>query len=153
MNEYVPRIDTSVAERTPPVRTVPPVAPVQPGAGLADDSGSQGSVARDGGEQARKEHMASAADYARMQARIADILADKSASLSTPESAREDAQSRIEALRGEPTVIVPMLPASVDTIERAIQVAKAMAQEAALTRAAQSNVGPGTVDQLMALAN
>lgn len=153
MNEYLPRIDTPVAERTPPVRAVPPVAPVQPGAGLASDAGGEGSVARDSGDQARKEHMASAADYARMQARIASILADMSASLSTPESARDDAQTRIEALRGEPTVLIPMLPASVDTIERAVQVAKAMAQEAALTRAAQANIGTGTVDQLMALAH
>lgn len=153
MNEFVPRIDTSVAERTPPVRPQPVVAPVQPGAGVADGSGGQGNIARDGGDQARKEHMASAADYARMQARIATILADMNASLSAPETAQQDAQSRIEALRGEPMVIIPMLPASIDSIEQAVQVAKAMAQEAALTRAAQANVQQGTVDQLMALAN
>ncbi|MCB2015748.1 MAG: hypothetical protein KDE67_12735 [Sphingobium sp.] len=147
----MPRIDSLTADRVaPPVRIVPPVTPVHP-SGATANGAEHANTGGDGGEQARREHMASASDYARVQARIADILSQMGANISDRQVAREQAQSQIEALRPEPTVVIPLPPASKDQIEHAIQVARAMAQEAALTRAAQANVGTGTVDQLLAM--
>jgi len=151
MNEFVPRIDSLTADRVaPPVRIVPAVTPVHPSGASANGAG-QANVGGDSGEQARREHMASASDYARVQARIADILSQMDANIADRHAALLQAQSQIEGLRPEPTVIIPLPPASKDQIEHAIQVARTMAQEAALTRAAQANVGTGTVDQLLAM--
>ena len=44
-----------------------------------------------------------------------------------------------------------MPPASKEVIERAVDLARAMAQQAAITRSAQANVAQGTVDQLLAM--
>ena len=68
------------------------------------------------------------------------------------EGAQGQAQAHIEALKPTPTIIIPMLPASVEVVEHAIEVAKSMAQQAELTRAAQGKVNIGTVDQMLVQA-
>lgn len=149
MNELVPRIDAVAPERhiaTRPAPAVPLVAPTGATASAAHDSGVQS----DSGGQARREQMASAFDYARVQARVADILSDLAGTSQPPAEARAHADAAIDALKPTPTVIIPMLPASVEVVEHAIEVARAMAQQAELTRAAQANVNIGTVDQLLA---
>jgi hypothetical protein len=152
MNDFVPRIESVSADRSVlPVRPVPAVAPIQPSSAAAQDAGQNG-VGSDSGEQARREHMASASDYARVQARIADILADMSVSMAPPETARSNAATALSDLRPGPTVIIPLPPASKEAIEHAVQLARSMAQQAALTRTAQANVGPGTVDQLLSMS-
>lgn len=152
MNEYVPRIESVSAERAvQPVRPVAAVAPVQPGAG-AGQAATQGEANADSGEQARREHMASASDYARVQARIADILAELDTSSASPAEAHAHADAQMAALRPEPTVVIPLPPARIEVIEQAVAVARAMAEKAALTRAAQANVAVGTVDQMLAVS-
>jgi len=155
MNDFVPRIESLPADRSvPPVRPVPAVAPVQAGGTAAQTgNGGQGNVGADSGNQSRRDQMASTLDYAKVQARIANILAEMNADKADASAARANAEAQFQALRPDPTIIIPMPPASLDVIEHAIQVARAMAQEANLTRAAQANVAAGTVSQMMAGAS
>lgn len=150
MSEFVHRIDSLTAERAiPAVRPVAAVAPVHQGSGLPAES-SRGEAGADTGAEARREHMASAFDYARVQARIADILSELDAGGTPSADASSTAIRNIEALRPEPVVIIPMPPASREAIEHAVAVARAMAEKAALTRSAQANVALGAVNQMMA---
>lgn len=149
MNEFVARVDAVAPERVLATRPAPAAPLVQPASAAANTNNGSG-VNADSGQQARREQMASAFDYARVQARVADILSDLSGSSQPPPQAEADAEAKIEALKPTPTVIIPMLPASVEVVERAIQVARAMAQQAELTRAAQANINLGTVDQILA---
>ena len=151
MNEFVSRIDAIAPERIVAVRPAPVVPLVQAGASAANSPHGSG-VNPDNGGQARREQMASAFDYARVQARIDDILADMNGSSEPPAQAQAQAQAHIEALKPTPTIIIPMLPASVEVVEHAIEVAKSMAQQAELTRAAQGKVNIGTVDQMLVQA-
>lgn len=150
MNEFVTRIDAIAPERHVATRPAPVAPLVQPVASAANAASGSG-VNADGGEQARREQMASASDYARVQARVADILADLAGSSEPPPAAQAQAEAYMEAMKPAPTVIIPMLPASVAVVEHAVQVARAMAQQAELTRAAQANVNVGTVDQLLSV--
>lgn len=148
MNEFVPRIDAIAPERIVATRPAPAVPLVQAAASAANASNGSG-VNPDGGEGARREQMASAFDYARVQARVADILADIAGSSEPPAQARATAEAHLEALKPVPTVIIPMLPASVEVVERAVEVARAVAQQAELARAAQAHVSKGSVDQIL----
>ncbi len=149
MNDFAPRIDMMAADRVSAARPAQALAPVLASAATGA-SANQSDVGSDGGEQARREHMASVADYARVQARIADILADVDLGRADPAAARASAADRLDALR-LPMVVIPLPPASVDAIERAVSLARDMAKQAALTRAAQANVQAGTIDQMFAI--
>jgi len=149
MNDFAPRIEMTAVDRISPARAVTAISAVQTPSSPAGSAGGA-DVDSDSGEQARREHMASASDYARVQARIADILADVTAAKTDPMQARATAADRLEALR-QPMIVIPMPPASVEVIERAVEVARSMIEQAALARAAQSNVQPGTVDSLLAM--
>ncbi len=150
MYEFSPRPDAVAADRSPPVRIVPAVTAVQPSGGTAGSAGDAG-VGGDGGGEARREHMASAADYARVQARIAEILSQMNESAG-PVFAKVMANAEIEAMLPRSTVIIPIPPASTEAIERALKLARDMANQAELTRAAQANVDSGTVAQILAPA-
>lgn len=139
----------TAVDRISSARAVTAVAAVQPPSSPAGSAGGA-DVDSDGGEQARREHMASASDYARVQARIADILADVDAAQPDPTQARTTAADRLEALR-QPMIVIPMPPASIEVIERAVEVARSMIEKAAMARTAQSNVQAGTVDSLLAM--
>ncbi len=149
MNDFAPRIEMMTTDRITPARAATAVAAVQPPSSPAGSAGGA-DIDSDGGEQARREHMASASDYARVQARIADILADVDAAKPDPMQARSTAADRLEALR-QPMIVIPMPPASVEVIERAVEIARSMVEKAALTRAAHGNVHAGTVDSLLAM--
>jgi hypothetical protein len=148
MNEFVPRIESTPPDRAA-ARPVSVVAPVQ----VANSSGLSANADPDPGarqEKARQDNMASASDYAKVQSRVSAILAGLSSAADSTLQARGAAEAQIVALIPQPTVIVPMPPASRDVIERALEVARSMAQQATLTRAAQANVNSGTVQQLLA---
>lgn len=149
MNEFAPRIEMMTADRIAPTRAVTAVTAVQPSSSPAGSAGGA-DVDSDGGEQARRDHMASASDYARVQARIADILADVDAAKPNPAEAISTAADRLDALR-QPMVVIPMPPASVEVIERAVEIARRMVEDASLTRAAHGAVQAGTVDSLLAM--
>lgn len=150
MYEFAPRTDAMAVDRTPPVRVVPAVAPAQASGAAAGSAGDAG-VGADGGEEARREHMASAADYARVQARIAEIFSKMDDGASA--DALTTADAGIESLLPRPAVIIPLLPATTESIERALRLARDMASQAELMRAAQANVSAGTVVQVMAGAS
>lgn len=150
MYEFAPRTDSVAVDRIQPVRAVPAVAPVQPSgraAGSAEDAG----VGSDGGSEARREHMASAADYARVQARIADILATMNEN-GGPALAQLKAGAEMEEMLPRSTVIIPLPPATTESIERALRLARDMANQAELARAAQANIDSATVSQVIAAA-
>lgn len=149
MSEFASRIEAIAADRAAPVRAMPAVTGPERAAG-GSTSGDGGGAEHD--EQARRDHMASASDYARVQARIADILADVDATTSEPVAARDEAANRLEALKALPVVIVPMPPACVEQIERAVALVRDMAEKASLARSAQAKVQPGTVAWLMKAA-
>ena len=149
MNEFVPRIEMTTVDRITPARAATAIAAVQQPSSPAGSAGGA-NVDADSGEQARREHMASASDYARVQARIADILADVDAAMPDPTQARSTAADRLESLR-QPMIVIPMPPASIEVIERAVEVARSMVEKAALAHTAQSNVHAGTVDSILAM--
>lgn len=149
MNEFVPRIDALAADHAAAMRPVPAVPVIQPPASARNFTGGD-DLGSNHGKQARREHMASAVDYARVQARVADILANLANSAQPSAAAQSDANMQLQSLLPQPVVIVPLPPVTLEAIERAVEVARAMADQAALTRVAQANVGAGLVDQILA---
>jgi hypothetical protein len=159
MNEYQSRSEIAPVDRvmrtTPVVSSVPATAQV--GADTAAAAVSQASTASLPVGNAvdlaagSEEQLASAAEYARVHASIADILAGMRAGPST-NTPTADAESAITALLPQPVIIIPLPPASKEMVERAEMLAKAMADLAVQTRAAQAHLKPGTVDQILSTA-
>ncbi|MPT49294.1 MAG: hypothetical protein E2598_12905 [Sphingobium sp.] len=149
MVDLVPRIDSVVADSMAPTRVVPAVSAVQPVAALSS-SGSDAGVNADGGDSARRQQMASAADYARVQARIAQILSDIGGRMGLSSAQRQaQASTEMDAMMPRSTVIVPLPPATTESIERAVKLARDMVRQAELTRRAQANIAPAVADQLL----
>lgn len=99
-----------------------------------------------------EEQLATAAEYAKVHARIAEIMADlRSGAPSAAQLAAS--QQAVQALVPAPIIVVPLPPANKDMVARAELLAKDIAQHAVLARAAQANVRPGLVDQILATAN
>lgn len=148
MVDFVPRIDSAVADSMAATRVVPAVTAVPP-VGAVAGSGSDAGVNANSGETARRQQMASAADYARVQVRIAQILANmgRGGALSSTRS-QVQADTDIEAMLPRSTVIIPLPPTTTESIERAVKLARDMVRQAELTRGAQANIAPGVVDQL-----
>lgn len=146
----MPNIDAIKNEAVSPVRAPGPIAPVQ---GASGSAGAAATRQEADGQQGGNAHdqAASAAEYVRANARIADILADLSASAAEPTSL-STAEHRVVALLPEPVVIIPLPPASADMVQRAIQVAQEMAAQAAQSRRAQANVSMGAVNEVLAHA-
>ncbi|CAN5448469.1 hypothetical protein BH10PSE12_BH10PSE12_24160 [soil metagenome] len=99
-----------------------------------------------------EDQLASAAEYARVHASIADILANIRSVGAPATSQAPDPEEALLSLLPAPVIIIPLPPASKDMVERAEMMAKDMADQAALTRSAQAHVKPGTVDQILASA-
>lgn len=148
MYGFVPRIDSAAVDRAVSVQTVPAVTAVT-ASSRAAGSASDAGVGADGGEEARREHMASVADYVRVQARIAEILSRLTDSGGST-GAVAQADTEIASILPRSGIVIPLLPATTESIERALKLAHDMAAQAQLARAAQANVAPGTVSQIMA---
>lgn len=151
MNESLGRNPITAVERTA-TRATPPVVPVPPanagdGAGSADLAKSHAALttARVQSQPADDE-FASAAEYAKVHARIADILADMRSA--TPPSV-DGAASAIESMLPQPIILVPLPPASREAVEHAAALAKRIAQQAGHAHAAQAHVRRGTADQIV----
>lgn len=128
------------------VAAVPAVAASAASAGSADQAG----VGADSGSEARKQQMASMADYSRVRARITQILS------SMPGASAQgtvQAGASLDALAAQGDVIVPLPPVSTQSLELALQLARSMAQRADVARAAQANVSAEDVGQIMAGAD
>ncbi|RVT43325.1 hypothetical protein [Sphingobium algorifonticola] len=156
MNDYVQRSDISPVDRGTPVPATPPVAPVAAArsgnsADAALDNRTR-AVPIDSGEGADidagvEDQLASAAEYARVNAEVADILASIRATGSSAQSIAS-AEAALTALT--PIIIVPLPPASKDMVEQVARIAQRIVDQAALAQGAQANLKPGTVDQILA---
>ncbi len=155
MNDYVQRSDISPVDRGTPVPATPPVAPV-----AAAQSGSSADAeldnrarpsSPDSGQGAdmdvgAEDQLASAAEYARVNAEVADILASIR---STGSSAQSIASAEAALTALTPIIIVPLPPASKDMVEQVARIAQRIVDQAVLAQSAQANVKPGTVDQIL----
>lgn len=150
MNEYVSRSELTQVDRVSPrvPSAVPAVQPVtaqqgvDPHAGKTHDWGSGAGLSED--------DLASAAEYAKVHAKVADILADLRAA-SAP--AIEDAEAEIQSLLPAPIILVPLPPASKEAVESAVTLGKRIAEQASYAHAAQAHLRRGTVDQLLSSGN
>jgi hypothetical protein len=156
MNEFLPRIEpvASVVSATERVTaSVKAVQPVSQTASRTDASTGSATARQDASEQTggvtrvSDDQAEAAADYARVQAKVASVLADLAAqSNSSSTNALGDAEQALLSLMPQPMVLLPQPPTSQQMIEFAAQVSLSIARQAALARAAQSNVSAGTVD-------
>lgn len=148
MNEYIARREFSqvdrVTARTP--SAVPAVQPVSPAHG-ADSHG--GRSPGGGGPPLSEYDLASAAEYAKVHARVADILAELR--LAGPSSV-DDAAAELQSLVPAPIILVPLPPASKEAVESAVELGKRIAEQASYAHAAQAHLRRGTVDQLLSPA-
>lgn len=96
------------------------------------------------------ERSAAAANYAKIQADIANVVAQ----LEPPpargaDAAAAAADQALVALMPAPVVMLPMPPTDQHMIEFVAQVAQSVASQAAMARAAQARVSPAVVDQVI----
>lgn len=142
MNEFLPRAGavtpvTSATERSPiAVRAVSDARAMQ------NESGGDAPVAhlRD------HERSAAAADYARIHAEIADVLAHIQPFARNSESSARTADQAILSLMPNPVVMLPMPPTDEQMVAFVAQVAQAVARQAAQAQAAQGSVTPIMVE-------
>ncbi|MGE4431713.1 MAG: hypothetical protein AB7E05_13325 [Sphingobium sp.] len=146
MTDLVPRIDSAaMAERNVAVRAVPAIPPVQAADGAQAGSSGEDGLGADGGAEGRRQFMASMADYARVQARISQILGDM-------DGGTQQAVADMTAMASVPNVVVPLPPARMDMLELAEHLARSMARHAQMTRAAQANVDPLSISLIADMA-
>lgn len=98
------------------------------------------------------EELAGAAEYAQMQARIADILAELRDRSDGANAAVADADAAIRSLMPVPVVIIPPAPADKTELELAVGLAERITQQRAQAIAAHAVVRPGTVEGMLASA-
>ncbi|MCW2410254.1 MULTISPECIES: hypothetical protein [unclassified Sphingobium] len=137
MNEFLPRAGavtpvTSATERSP--LAVPAVSQSRAMHGGAEGETSRAALLRD------RERSAAAADYARIHAEIADVLAHIQPSARNSESSVELADRAIVALMPSPVVMLPMPPTDEQMVTFVANVAQAVARQAGLAQAAQASV-------------
>lgn len=150
MNDYFSRSEVSPVERsaTRAPSAVSAVQPVSSSATVRQGGGSSAQTSQD--DQAPAEgRIASSAEYARVHARIADILAELSSqgTTATVDGAAEEIQSMLPS----PQVLVPLPPASREAVESSIRIARRLAEQAAIAHAAQANIRHGAVDQIVTI--
>ena len=121
----------SATERGPAVRPPSPVKSMRSGI-------ETGTHAADG----LAERTTAAADYARIKANIADVLAKIQPSAVHSVETTDTAERAIIALMPDPVVILPLPPADPMIVAFVAQVAQSMARQTAQTRAAQASATP-----------
>ncbi|SCW76562.1 hypothetical protein SAMN02927924_02710 [Sphingobium faniae] len=94
------------------------------------------------------EEVASAAEYARIHAEIADIMA---AMRGNAQATVEAAASEIQSMLPTRVVIVPLPPASREAVESTVLLARRMAEQSRYAHAAQAHMKRGTVDQILSM--
>ncbi|WP_176591921.1 hypothetical protein [Sphingobium sp. EM0848] len=151
MDDYFSRTEISPVERSAnrapsAVSAIRPVSPATT-AGTVRRGGGSASRATVDDQSSSEGSIASSAEYARVHARIADILADlrSQGSTTTVDGAAEEIQSMLPS----PQVLVPLPPASKEAVESSIRIARRIVEQAAYAHAAQANMGGGAVDQII----
>lgn len=150
MNDYFSRSEISPVKRSA-TRAPSAVSAVQPASSSATvrQDGRSASAPIPDDQAASEERIASSAEYAKVHARIADILAELHAQSGnvTVDGAADEIQSMLPA----PQVLVPLPPASKEAVESAIRIARRIAEQAGYAHAAQANFRQGAVDQIVTL--
>lgn len=140
MNEFLPRTGpvaslASATERGPAVRVIPVVE--------ATRSSTEAEAAY---KPSVTQRSTGAADYARIQASIADILSRiKTAPASSSETVIS-AEKAIVALMPSPVIVLPLPPADPQIVAFVAQVAQSMAERSAQARVAQASATPIMVE-------
>ncbi|GLV24621.1 hypothetical protein [Sphingobium sp. Cam5-1] len=149
MNEYVSRSDLTqvdrASSRTP--SAVPAVQPIAAQQGV--DPHASKPQSGDPHSTLSENDLASAAEYARVHARVADILAQLRSTSAGPTV--EGAEAEIQSLLPTPMILVPLPPASKEVVESAVTLGKRIAEQASYAHAAQAHLRRGTVDQLLSI--
>ena len=147
MNGYISRSELSRADRAGlrSPSAVPAVQPVSSQRGVGSQARKPNKGKRDA--DLSEDDLASAAEYARMYPRVADILAELRSSGHTPSI--EDAEAEIQAMLPAPIILVPLPPASKEAVESAVALGRRIAEQASRAHAAQAHLRHGTVDQLL----
>ncbi|HJT41695.1 MAG TPA: hypothetical protein VJ762_15305 [Sphingobium sp.] len=148
MNEYLSRNELTqvdrVAARKPSVSAVQPVSAQQSSLQTADSHAGKPQEA-DVGSSLAEDDLAGAAEYAKVHARVADILAD----LRSSASSVEGAEAAIQSLLPTPIILVPLPPASKEAVESAVGLGKRIAEQASYAHGAQAHLRRGTVGQVL----
>lgn len=150
MNDYFSRNEISPVDRsaTHAPSAVSAVQPASASATVRRDGGSASAALPDD-QAGSEERIASIAEYAKVHARIAGILAElrTHGTTATVDGAADEIQSMLPSLQ----VLVPLPPASKEAVESSIRIAKRIAEQAAYAHAAQANFRQGAVDQIVTL--
>lgn len=150
MNDYLSSRDLPPVERAVP-RTAP-VQSVQPVSAVASIEGQKRDAVHEQVQQTAAltdGDMATAAEYAEVHARVSGILADLK-SINSPMDVAE-AAAAVESVMPVPIVLIPLPPASRESVEQAADLAKRMVQMASYTHAAHASVQRGAVQQLLSV--
>ena len=152
MNEYISRSGLTQVDRTTgrTPSAVPAVQPITAQQGVDTQAGKSppGQPQDDEkGAALSEDDLASAAEYARVQARVADILAELRSANGA--STVQGAEATIQSLLPAPIILVPLPPASREVVESAVMLGKRIAQQSSYAHAAQAHLKRGTVDQVL----
>jgi hypothetical protein len=142
MNEFLPRTGPAAPVASAKERNAAVVRPV-----TAARSARNGTDSGAATESRLSDRSAAAADYARIQAEIADVVArvQPSAGGSREEGGAQavgDADRAIMALMPSPVLMLPLPPTDADMVAFVAQVAQSIARQAAQTRAAHAVATP-----------
>lgn len=89
------------------------------------------------------------ANYAELQANIADVVARLDPPRPNGAQLADQADQALMALMPQPVIVLPLPPTDQDMIQFVAQVAQSVASQAALARAAQARVSPALADAVV----
>lgn len=136
MNEFLPRTAPISPATNAQDRGAAMVGAISSAKSTGNDAQGEASFAI-----AQPYRTSAAADYAKIQADIADVLASIKPS-AAPASAANDANNAILAMMPNPVVMLPMPPTDAKMVAFVAQVAQSLALQAAQARAAQAVATP-----------
>lgn len=131
--------------------SVAPVAKVQTRSMNAVPAASASGSGDNEGSRAATQRPTATANYARIQADIAQAL--KAVQDRQPAPSADDlgnAERAMLDLMPTPVVVLPMPPTDPDMVAFVAQVAQSLAQQAVRTHAAQARIAASTIDALVA---
>ncbi|HEX7877265.1 MAG TPA: hypothetical protein VF489_11855 [Sphingobium sp.] len=154
MNEYFSRSERSQAGRatTGSRLAVPAVQPISTQQRGRQDAGSHDGKPHDGESPPSffEDDLAGAAEYARVYARVVDILAELRSAASA--ATVEDAEAEIQSMVPVPMILAPLPPTFREVMESAVTLGKRIAGQARYAHAAQAHLRRVAVDQLLSIA-
>lgn len=151
MNEYFSRSERSQAGRatTGSRLAVPAVQPISTQQRGRQNAGSHDGKPHDGESSPSffEDDLAGAAEYARVYARVVDILAELRSAATV-----EEAEAEIQSMVPLPMILAPVPPTFREVMESAVTLGKRIAGQARYAYAAQAHLRRVAVDQLLSIA-